>query len=80
MGKEKKFIIPSILISLLNGTTFPLCGFFLAKIMAVLIKFENFKDDSIDPDTLDYTKRDVLEDSLNFAYLFFALSLAMFFL
>jgi len=80
MGKEKKFIIPSILVSLLNGSTFPLLGFLLAKIMAVLIKFENFKDDSIDPDTLDFTKKDVLKDSYDFAYLFFGLSVAVFIL
>ncbi len=52
-----------LIVSLLNGGLMPLFGYFLAKVLSVLNKFEYFSDPDYDTSELDYDKDDLIDDN-----------------
>ena len=49
IGKREKILIAiGLFVSLINGGMMPLFGYFLAKVLSVLNKFEQFSDPDYD--------------------------------
>ena len=79
-SREKVLLVIGLIVSLLNGGLMPLFGYFLAKVLSVLNKFEYFSDPDYDTSQLDYDKDDLVNDNDKYVLAFVGLAVASFLL